>query len=150
MRSALKDARCTRTASASEGTQTNDRGRHRLIMPLTNSLVGYLAFWAEGLENKVCQGDVFKGAWLIYPGPPSVLTSAFCTVQLSHPYRPILSFDLFISTPLKNRKLHNQGDIPTQEYHRTPKGAHTAWLQSQASCELWGSGVPPCSWVSGL
>lgn len=88
-------------------------------MPLTNSLVGYLSFWAEGLKNKACQGNVFKGAGLIHPGAPSVLTSAFRTVQLSHPYRPILSFDLFISTPLKNRKLHKQGDIPpTQEYQQ--------------------------------
>lgn len=96
-------------------------------MPLTNSLVGYLSFWAERLENKACQGNVFKGARLIHPGAPSVLTSAFCTVQLSHPYRPTLSFDLVYTYTTENQELHKQGDTPPiQEYHRTPKGNHRA------------------------
>lgn len=89
------------------------------------SLLGWGARWQALSIN------VFKGTRLIHPGAPSALTSAFHAVQLSHPERLILSFDLFIvSAPLANRKLHKEGAIPpAQEHHRTPKGAHTAWLQ---------------------
>lgn len=126
MQLALKGCRSTtRTASASGRTQTVDRGRE--INLASDKLIGrYLSFGADGPENKA-QGNVFKGAQLIHPGVPSVLTSAFCAVQLPHGYRPVLSFHLFASTPLMTRNLHKQHDTPpTQRYHGTPKCPHTA------------------------
>lgn len=123
---ALKGCRSTtRTANASGRIQTVDRGRQ--INLASDKLIGrYLSFGAGRPENKA-QGNVFKGVQLTHPGAPSVLTRAFCAVQLPHGYRLILSFHLFLPTPLMTRNLHKQHNTPpTQRYHGTPKRPHTA------------------------
>lgn len=93
--SALEDVRSTRNANCIWGTQIHVRGRHKLITSLTNPLEGYLSFWAEGLEKKACQENVFQGTRSIHLGAPSVLTSAFPTIQLSCLYRLILGLICF-------------------------------------------------------
>lgn len=54
--------------------------RQTQVNHVSDKLIGrFFPFWAEGLENKACQGNVLNGEQLIHPAEHPVLTSAFLT-----------------------------------------------------------------------
>lgn len=54
--------------------------RQTQVNHVSDKLIGkFFPFWAEGLENKACQGNILNGEQLIHPGEHPVLTSAFLT-----------------------------------------------------------------------
>lgn len=104
--SALEDVRSTRNANCIWGTQIHVRGRHKLITSLTNPLEGYLFLlgwgaWEKGLSRKCFPRHKVNSSWSTLRPDFSIPYNSVVMPLQTH-----FGFDLFLSTPLKSRKLH--------------------------------------------